>query len=759
MRRFGLVLVLSLVVAGFTAVPVVRRSVPQAVAQDPDAAIEQRIDELLADMTIEEKFGQLQMLDADYVTGRLRDDQIEMVRDGTLGSTLNARGAEATNDAQRIAVEESRLGIPLIFGFDVIHGYRTVFPMPLGEASSWDVEDAETSAAIAAKEARAAGVTWTFAPMVDVTRDPRWGRIIEGAGEDQFLGAAFAAARVRGFQGEDYSLPDRVAATAKHWVGYGGAEGGRDYNTVDVSERRLREWHFPPFKAAQEAGVDSFMTAFNEISGIPATANHFTLTDVLRGEWGEDGPMLSDYTAVAELRACPPQNPDSGPCGHGVAADGADAARLALNAGTDVEMVSQLYRTHGPALVEQGLVSMERVDEAVRRVLRLKYRAGLFDDPYVDPALEDDVLLAPEHLAEARRIAARSMVLLKNQGGALPLSQDLSRVAVVGPLADSKADMLGSWTGDGRPEDAVTVLEGVKDALDSSATVTHAAGCDPECTSTGDFRAALTAVRRSQAAIVVLGEPAQWSGEAESRSTLELPGQQLALLQQIHRTGKPYVVVLINNRPLNIEWLDSNAPAILEAWYPGTQAGHAVADVVFGKVNPGGKLPVSWPYHVGQIPIYHNHKNTGRPCDTSFKWNARYIDLPCTALYPFGHGLSYTTFELSNLRLSSASIPVDGSLTVSADVMNTGDVAGDEVVQLYVHDQVASVTPRVRKLRGFERVPLQPGETKTVTFEIDKDDLSFWGQQGEFVVEPGDFDIWVGQSSQGGLHATFSVTG
>lgn len=459
--------------------------------------------------------------------------------------------------------------------------------------------------------------------------------------------------------------------------------------------------------------------------------------------------MLSDYTAVQELIP------------HGLAADGADAARQALNAGTDMEMVSRLYNEHGPALLRDGKISMQRIDEAVRRVLRLKYRLGLFDEPYVDEAREKDVLLAPEHLAEARRNAARSMVLLKNERDALPLAADAKRVAVVGPLADSKTDMLGTWTGDGKPEDAVTVLDGVKAAL-GDGKVSYARGCDAECASADDFDRAVAVARRAKTTIVVLGEPAAWSGEASSRSKIDLPGRQLELLQAIHRTGRPYVVVLMNGRPLELDWLDRHAPAILEAWYPGTQAGHAVADVVLGKVNPGGKLPVTFPRSVGQVPLAYNHKNTGRPPDPNNKYTSKYLDAPVTPLYPFGHGLSYTTFAISNVKLSAESIPVDGTLTVTADVRNTGRRAGDEVVQLYIRDRVASVTRPVRELRGFTRVTLQPGERRQVSFTLDADDLAFWNRELKRAVEPGEFDVWVGDSSavaDNPAHATFRVTG
>ena len=717
-----------------------------AQGADPADEIESRIDELLGQMTLEQKLGQLQMLDADYPTGKLTEEQLEMVRNGTLGSTLNGRGAKNTNEAQRIAVEESPLGIPLLFGFDVVHGYRTVFPVPLGEAATWDVADAERSAAIAAREARAAGVAWTFAPMVDIARDPRWGRIVEGAGEDPFLGSAFATARVQGFQGSDLTQPDRVAATAKHFVGYGGAEGGRDYNTVDVSDQRLNEVYLPPFRAAVDAGVASIMTSFNELSGVPVTGNRDVLTGLLREQWGWDGAVVSDYTAVAELIP------------HGYAADEADAARLALTAGTDIEMVSRLYNRYGADLLAEGRITMDQIDEAVRRVLRLKFRLGLFDDPYVDESQEKDVLLNDEHVAEARRIAGRSMVLLRNEAGALPLPRNPGQVAVVGPLADSSEDMLGSWTGDGRPDDAITVLEGMRDAV-GRRSVSYAEGCEAECRDTAGFATAVARVQEADRAIVVLGEPASWSGEAASRSELTLPGKQLQLLKQLDATGTPYSVVLMNGRPLELDWLARNSPAVLEAWYPGTEGGNAIADILLGKVNPGGKLPVGFPHSVGQVPLYYAHKNTGRPPDPDNKYTSKYLDAPVTPLYPFGYGLSYTDFELSGLEVTPSSIPADGTVTVRATVSNTGRRAGDEVVQLYIRDRVASVTRPVRELRGFERVTLARGESRELTFTLDRDELGFWNTEGEFVVEPGEFDVWVADSSEGGLHGTFTVGG
>ena len=760
------VVALALTVAG--AGPF-RQSSAQAV--DRDAAIEARIDDLIGQMTLREKLGQLTMLPAAGPDKNLSDEQKEMVRNGDVGSFLGVFEAANANEAQRVAVRESRLGIPLIFGLDVIHGYRTMFPTPLAESSTWDPALAQRNAHIAAREARAAGVAWTFAPMVDIARDARWGRIVEGAGEDPLLGAAFARARVRGFQGGDYSQPDRMAATAKHWVAYGAAEAGREYNTVDVAERTLRGTYFPPFRAANLAGIDSFMTSFNEISGIPATANRFTLTNVLRNEWHEDGPVLSDYTAVAELRVCPVADPEPDPgkgaCGHGVAANGAEAAMLALNAGTDIEMTSELFRTYGPELVSQGLVSMDRIDQAVRRVLRLKLRAGLFQRPFVDPNREQQVLRTPAHIAQARATVARSAVLLENHDGALPLSDDLERVAVVGPLADDQADMLGAWSFTGDPDDVRTVLAGVRSAL-PGADVTFAEGCDPDCEDGSGFDAAVQAAEAADVTIVVVGESAALSGEASSRARIGLPGQQLQLVKRIAATGQPYVVVLMSGRPLELGWLHRNAPALLEAWHAGTEAGDGIADVLFGLADPGGQLTVSFPRAVGQEPLYYDQKPTGRPFNSENKFTSKYLDVPNTPLYEFGYGLSYTSFAVSDVTLSATSVPASGTLTVTAKVTNTGSRAGDQVVQLYLRDRVSSVTRPVKELHGFERVELAAGASETVSFTLDRLDFGFFGAGNRFVVEPGEFDVWVGKSSAVAeypadeadpLHRSFTVTG
>ncbi len=729
-----------LAIAGFA------NTVPSA---PPD--VESRVETLLAQMTLEEKFGQLQQLSGSG------PEQLEWARRGLLGSTLNARGAATVNELQRAAVEGSRLKVPLLFAFDVIHGYRTVFPIPLGEAASWDPAAAERSAAIAAAEAKAAGLHWTFAPMVDIARDARWGRIAEGAGEDPYLGAAFARARVRGFQGDDYSQPDRVVATAKHWVAYGAAEAGRDYNTVDLSERTLRTIYFPPFRAAVDAGVGTFMSAFNDLNGVPTSGNPFTLTQVLRKEWGFDGVVVSDHESVIEMVP------------HGFAADQADAALKALPAGVDMEMVSRSYVTHGPRLVKEGKLAISAVDEAVRRVLRIKLRAGIFENPYADEAREKATLLKPEFRAAAREIAARSMVLLKNDRGVLPLAASITRLAVIGPLASDRRNMMGNWTGDGRQEDVVSVLDGLEDAVSEKTVVAHAQGAaldvkllaepvapeDPAARTLLDQ--AVSEARSADAIVLVIGESGGMSGEASSRTSLDLPGRQLELAQKVIATGKPVAVVLMNGRPLSIGWLAEHAPAILEAWFPGTEAGHAVADVLFGKVNPGGKLPVTFPRNVGQAPIYYNHKSTGRPPNVKDKYTSMYLDVPWTPLYPFGHGLSYTEFRLSNLQLSQRRITPDGTIEIAVDVENAGKRGGDEVVQLYIQDLVASVTRPVQELKGFQRVTLKPGERRRVQFTLGAAELGFHDREMKWTVEPGEFRVRVSNSSVGGLTGHFEV--
>ena len=708
--------------------------------------LDSRVSALLSRMTLEEKLGQLQQLDG-TAEGECRPEHIDLVRRGLLGSTLNVRGVKRTSALQRVAMEESRLKIPILFAFDVIHGYRTIFPVPLGEAASWDLKGVEDDARIAAAEAASVGVRWTFAPMVDIARDPRWGRIVEGSGEDPFLGSAMARARVRGFQGSDYGQPDRVVACAKHWVAYGATEGGRDYNTTEVSERTLREFYFPPFKAAVDAGVGTFMSAFNDLNGIPTSANAFTLDEVLRREWKFNGVVVSDYTAVKELIA------------HGLAADDMQAAAYALNVGVDMEMVSRLYFENAARLLKERKISKRLIDESVRRVLRLKFRLGLFERPYADEATEKATLLKPEFLAASRAMAARTFVLLKNDHETLPINKDVKSVAVIGPLADDAQSVLGSWSGDGNTNDAITVLAGIRAKCGSGAKVSYAKGCDVTGDSREGFDEAVNAAKESEFVILAVGESSEMSGEAAVRSSLDLPGRQFELIQAIHATGKPYAIVLMNGRPLSINWAATNSPAILETWFGGTQAGHAIADVLFGDVNPGGKLPVTFPRSVGQVPIYYNHKNTGRPPEAANKYSSKYIDIPWTPLYPFGYGLSYTKFKVSNLRLSAQQVPLNGRINAQADVENTGGRAGDEVVQLYIHRVAASVTPPVKELKGFERVTLRPGEKRTVQFALGPEKLGFINRQMRFAVEPGKVEVFVGSSSEDVLGAKFELVG
>jgi beta-glucosidase len=720
-------------------------TIPAIRAAPSQADIEKRIDSLIARMTLEEKLGQLQQLDGE-ANGNYRPEHLDLIRKGLLGSTLNVRGVERTNQLQRVAIQESRLKIPLLFGFDVIHGYRTIFPIPLGEAASWDPVAVERAASIAAKEARAAGVHWTFAPMVDIARDPRWGRIAEGSGEDPYLGSVMARSRVRGFQGNDYSANNKVVACAKHWVAYGAAEAGRDYNTTDVSERNLREVYFPPFKAAVDAGVGTFMSAFNDLNGVPASANPYTLTQVLRGEWKFDGFVVSDYTSVEEL------------INHGIAANGADAAREALSAGVDMEMVSRLYGKHVGDLIKEGKLTQPNVDEAVRRILRVKFRLGLFEKPYADEVLEPKIIFSNASVTFARELAARSIVLLKNDKQVLPLDKNIRSIALIGPLADSQKDMIGSWTGDGRPEDAVTLLQGIKAKLPQTK-INYVKGCDVNCAEADGFEEAVNAAKESDVVVVAVGESAEMSGEAASRSSLDLPGRQLELVKAVQASGKPVVVVLMNGRPLTIYWIAEKTPAILETWFAGSQAGNAIADVLFGDVNPGGKLPVTFPRAVGQIPIYYNHMNTGRPPAANNKYTSKYLDIPWTPLFPFGYGLSYTQFKFTNLKLSAQRILANGQLTVSVDVENVGQRAGDEVVQLYIRDVAASMTRPVKELKGFQRITLQPGQKTEVRFQLAREQLGFYNRAMKFVVEPGEFKIMVGPNSQDLLETNFQVVG
>ena len=770
MRRFRFrasigVPVLALVLAAAGGVMAATQSSDeqalQPTRQSADQAIESKVSDLLSKMTLEEKLEQIQLLPDFMVT----EDE---VRRG-LGSVLSVTDPQRIRELQRIAVEESRLKIPILFAFDTIHGFRTIFPIPLGAGASFDPQVAFNDHKYGARESAVVGLKQTYAPMVDVSHEPRWGRISEAAGEDPYLNSVLGAARVKAIQGRDYSASDKLVASPKHFVAYGQPESGRDYNTTDMSEQRLRNLYLPPFKAAIDAGADTVMCSFNAINGVPGCGNDYTMNRILKGEWGFDGFVEGDWTAVAELRACPPKLPDTGPCGHGVAADGPAAAALALNAGVDSEMTSTLIRDFGQQLLAQDRISMRRIDDAVRRILRVKFRAGLFEHPYapVAPDKAEAEMLRPDAVAAARKAASRSMVLLQNKGGVLPLDPS-KKTAVIGPLANNQHDMLGPWWGAGRDTDAVTVLDGIKQ---QSPGATYAEGCklsnteppttDPEgCGSDAGFAEAVAVAKAADQVVLALGETREMSGEAAARSTLDLPGRQEELIQAIKATGKPFAVVLFNGRPLTLEGVVDDAPAILDAWFPGVQAGPAVADVVFGQVNPGGKLPVSFPRRLGQVPIYYNHEPTGRPCDPEQKYVSRHRDIPsCSPLFEFGHGLSYTTFDVSNLQLSSSTVSKNGSLRASVTVTNTGRRKGDEVVQLYLHDPVASISQPVRRLRGFERVTLDPGKSRSVTFTLDKSDFGFYDNRGKFTVEPGQIDVYAGNSSSASMTQSFTVRG
>jgi beta-glucosidase len=716
------------------------------------ASIQGKVSALLKRMTLAEKFGQLEMSGPTGTNGTPGQTLLTEVRKGQVGSVLDLVGVKYINQVQRAALQ-SRLHIPVIFGLDVIHGYKTIFPVPLAEASSWDLAAIQNDESVSADEATADGIKWTFNPMVDVSRDPRWGRVAEGAGEDPYLGSAIAAAKVRGYQGSNYGALTKMAATVKHFAAYGAPVAGREYNTVDMSTQQLFNDYLPPYKAAIKAGAATVMSAFDSLNGVPASANPDLLTKILRQEWGFGGTVVSDYQAIQEL------------IDFGFAANGADAARLALTAGIDIEMGVQVpsqfatYPAFGPQLVRSGQVKLATINRDVRHVLTLKFLAGMFDHPLTDPSRVQHAELTPAHLAAARAMADKSMVLLRNTSNALPLSGSLSSVAVVGPLANDPADQLGPDVPIGYSVDAgkvVPVLPGIKTAL-PGATVSYAQGCDTACTSTSGFAAAVSAAQAADVTVVVVGEPAADTGEASSRSNIDLPGRQLALVQAIAATGKPYVVVLMNGRPLTIGWLASHAPALLEAWYPGTEGGDAVADVLLGRADPSGKLTMSFPRNVGQIPIAYNELPTGRPYDPANKYTSRYLDVANSPQYPFGFGLSYTTFALSDLHLSAASIGTSGTLTATASITNTGSRPGADVVQLYIHDKVASILQPVRRLDGFRRVSLAPGQTKTVTFTLGPASLGFYNNQGQFTVEPGGFDVYVGDSSTGGLHGQFTV--
>lgn len=714
---------------------------------------DRKVDSLLKQMTLDEKIGQMSQFSCNWdVTGAIMpDDYREYLRKGMVGSILNGYTVAGIRRLQSEALEHSRLKIPVLFGYDVVHGYRTIFPIPLGESCTWDPELMRQSAAIAAEEAAAGGINWTFAPMVDITRDPRWGRVMEGAGEDPYLGSLIARARVEGFQGDDLGSTKTVLACTKHFAAYGAAEAGRDYNTTDMSEHTLREVYLPPFRATVEAGVGSLMASFNEIGGIPATANRHLMTDILRGEWGFGGVLVSDYTGINELVP------------HGIAADEKEAGEKALNAGIDMDMTGAVYLKYLRRSLDEGRVSLRQIDDAVRRILRQKFLLGLFDDPYryLDSLRERETLGKPEFRAKAREIAARSIVLLKNDGGVLPLDPgSRMTVALVGPMVSERASLNGAWAGSGIREESVTLLEGLtKRYAGTAVRFITAAGCDLTTDDRSGFAEAVTAARRADIVVAAMGEHYDWSGETASRSDITLPGAQRDLLRALEATGKPVVLVVLSGRPLDLSWEDAHLEAIVEAWYPGTTAGDAIADVLSGDYNPSGKLTMSFPRSAGQIPVYYNHKNTGRPAapgQTGRCYRSNYLDIVNEPLYAFGHGLSYTTFEISQPTLDRDTFSAGGRITASARVSNTGGRDGEVVVQLYIRDVAASVTRPVKELKGFRKIALRKGEVQTVTFEVSEREIAFLN--ADFVRRPeaGEFRLWIAQSSDDdGRPATF----
>ncbi|MEY2630199.1 MAG: hypothetical protein RLZZ469_1096 [Bacteroidota bacterium] len=706
-------------------------------------SIDQRVDELLQKMTLEEKIGQLNQYTGDNtVTGPLtiNPNKQQEIKEGKIGSMLNVIGWKYTRQYQELAMQ-SRLKIPLLFGLDVIHGHKTTFPLPLAEAASWDLKAMELSARIAAVEAAASGIHWTFAPMVDISRDPRWGRVMEGAGEDTYLGSKIAFARVKGFQGNKLGDLDAVMACAKHFAAYGAASGGRDYNSVDMSNRMLWETYLPPFKAAVDANVATFMNAFNDINGIPATANKYIQRDILKGKWNYQGFVVSDWGSIGEMVA------------HGYCKDNKEAAEKAILAGSDMDMESNAYRFNLAQLVAENKVPISIVDEAVKRILRKKFELGLFDDPFkfCSKERQEKALNNPEHAKIARDVAAKSIVLLKNDKQILPLSKDTKTIAFIGPMVKPKRINHGFWAVDLKDVDSTYIVsqwEGLQNKVGKKTKLLYARGCGVEDSSKAGFEEAVAVANQADVVILSIGERWNMSGEAKSRSSLQLPGVQEDLIKELQKTGKPIVILINAGRPLIFNWTADNMPTIVYTWWLGSEAGNAIADVLFGDYNPSGKLPMSFPRTEGQIPIYYNHFSTGRPSINEDKvYKSAYIDLPNSPKFPFGYGLSYTTFSYGDLKLSKTKMKDTETLEVSMTLTNTGKFAGEEVVQLYLQDKFGSVVRPIIELKDFQKVKLQPGETKTLTFVIDNEKLAFYNQALEFKSEPGEFNLMIGSSS------------
>jgi len=725
----------------------------------PDDGYQKRVKELISKMTLEEKVGQMNQLSNPYQqtgTGVMtaRDEKFDdMIANGEIGSFLNVLGVDETMRLQKIAVEKSRLGIPLIFGYDVIHGYKTLFPVPLAEAASFDRAMMEKSARISAIESAANGLHWTFAPMVDISRDPRWGRVMEGAGEDVYLGEQAAIARVHGFQGEKLSDANSIAACAKHFAGYGAAIGGRDYHSVDMSERMLREVYLPPFKAAVDAGVATFMSAFNTVNGVPASGNRWLQTDILRGEWGFDGFVVSDWNSLGEMIF------------HGNVESNYDIGYRGVDAGIDMDMEGRIYVQHVKQLLDDKKITISQIDEMVSRILLIKFRLGLFDNPfqYCDKQKEKELTMHPDHLLASREVAKKSIVLLKNDNKTLPVSKKVKRIAVIGPLANDKDAPLGNWRGNATPNTAVSLLEGIREVAGNNTEVLYAEGCklvlnteqnfftqlQYNTTDRSGFDEAIATAKKADVVIMALGETAYMSGECRSYADISLKGLQLELLREIKKTGKPVILTLFNGRPMVITDVVEHTDAILNCWLLGSQSGLAIADVLFGDYNPSGKLPASFPYHVGQIPIYYEQMNSGRPYDPNpTGFSSKYRDIPNAPLFSFGYGLSYTNFAYSKLVLSAEKINMSGNLTVKATITNTGDYSGEEVVQLYIRDVAGKGVSRpMLQLKGFEKVMIEKGASKEVSFKINPADLAFYRLDKTFAPEAGKFEVFVGTSS------------
>jgi len=702
-----------------------------------DSTGEKFIAGLMQKMTLEEKIGQL------VQSVGMNESREVLVKEAKIGSVLiGLNGAEYANRIQKIAVEETRLGIPLLFANDVLHGYKTIFPVPLGNAASWNPDLVKKACSIAAFEAASEGTRWTYAPMIDITRDPRWGRIMEGAGEDPYLGSIMAAAQVQGYQGDDISNKNNIAACAKHYVAYGAAEGGRDYNTTDMSERTLREIYLKPFHTAVDNNTASIMSAFNDLNGIPASANYFTLTQVLRNEWEWNGVVISDYNSIGELVK------------HKIVADKKEAALEGLTAGVDIDMVGDssdgnVYSPYLEALVKDGQLGEAVINRSVKRVLEMKYKLGLFHNPYTDIEYYRNNELRKEYKDSiALQLARESLVLLKNDNATLPISDNIRSIAVIGPLADDSANVIGGWSAAGNASSAVTVLQGLKNRLKPGTIIHYSKGCDVTGQDTSGFAKAFNTAVEADMVLLFIGESEDMSGEAGSRANIDLPGMQEALAKRIYASGKPTAAIIFSGRPLTINWLNNNIQAIVEAWFPGTQAGNAIADVLSGRYNPSGKLPVTFPRSTGQIPLYYYHKNTGRPYIEQDRFTSKYLDFPTTPLYPFGYGLSYTTFKYSNIRSDKNEYGKEDSIKIYVNLTNTGKTSGTETAQLYIQDEVASISPAVKKLNGFKKVILMPGETKTLSFIITKDALSFYDNEMRLVVEPGTFKIMIGSNSE-----------